>query len=55
MVFCAAYSCTMFFMVVLTFDWLSLAVGCTCSYSHRLYSYFIKVMEAERPESISRG
>ncbi|MFS7945290.1 hypothetical protein Hanom_Chr06g00522481 [Helianthus anomalus] len=52
MVFCAVYSCTMSFMVVLAFDWLSLAVGCTWSYSHHLYSCFIKVMEAERPKSL---
>ncbi|MFS8015557.1 hypothetical protein Hanom_Chr15g01358091 [Helianthus anomalus] len=55
MIFCALYSCTTCFMVVLSFDWLSLAVGCTWSYSHRLYSCFIKVMEAERREDRKRG
>ncbi|MFS7968173.1 hypothetical protein Hanom_Chr09g00794391 [Helianthus anomalus] len=58
MVFCAVYSCTISFMVVLYFDWLRLVVGCTWSYSHRLYPCFIKVIEtdeAEGPEFISGG
>ncbi|KAF5812899.1 hypothetical protein HanXRQr2_Chr03g0091831 [Helianthus annuus] len=41
MVFCAVYSCTISFMVVLTF-------GCTWSYSHRLCPCFIKVMETHK-------